>query len=49
MHPLDLRFPLIRPQDNGMMLRTPDAAAPDEEYFYHASDLSTEQVRDNVT
>ena len=27
-----------------MMLRTPDSAAPSEEYFYHATDMSTEQV-----
>ena len=44
MGPVDLMHTTSTAQDNGMFLRTADSAAPDEEYFYHATDMSTEQV-----
>ncbi len=45
MGPVDLMHTTSTSEDTGMMLRTADSAAPNEEYFYHASDMSTEQVR----
>lgn len=45
MGPVDLMHVASTAKDDGMLLRTADSAAPSEQYFYHATDMSTEQSR----
>mmetsp|Transcript_3123 Transcript_3123/g.6809 ORF Transcript_3123/g.6809 Transcript_3123/m.6809 type:complete len:1041 (+) Transcript_3123:95-3217(+) len=45
MGPLDLMQVVANQQNSGLMLRTSEPTSPDDEYFYHATDMSTEQSR----
>lgn len=47
MGPVDLLHVQENKGDGGLLLRANEPKNPEEEMYYHATDLSTEQVRDH--
>jgi cell division protease FtsH len=45
MGPVDLMHVNAAAENLGSSMQEPDMKAPDDEYYYHATDMSTEQVR----
>lgn len=45
MGPVDLMYVLDKQDNSGLMLKANEPKAPEEEMYYHATDMSTEQSR----